>query len=176
MRRAALLAVLVAVLPPAHGAGVPAAAAPCTGDAVPKIAFVFEGAPRDLPAHRAAMHRVAQRLGASACVRTFDHLSTGVDPDANARFLLGSLGLERYALVFLLTSRHAASMGKVVPQFPGTTYLQLGGLAHSANLVPYGPSPRRAGWSGWEDFYGAAVQCMLAGKRLKGARARDLCA
>jgi len=134
MKLPALLCVAAAWVASAGAAGATPAEPPCPAG-VPKVAFVFEG-PAWEP-HRSARDAVAGHLGGAVCVRTFDHLVAGVDPDANARFLLGTLGLERYALVFLLTPRHAEALGRVAPQFPATTFLQLEGQRQAPNLVPY---------------------------------------
>ena len=157
-----MLAALAAALTSAHAADAGAGTEPCRDAKVPKVAFVFEGAQRE--PHREAVRKLSEQLGGSACLRTFDHVSSGVDPDANARFLLGSLGLQRYTLVFLLTPRHAEPMGRVVKQFPRTTYLQLGGRTQAANLIPY----RLHRTADAAPFYRAAAQCALDGKPLQG--------
>jgi hypothetical protein len=171
---------LVATLAPARASGVPEVH--CPQEAKAKIAFVFEGAAHASPAQRAAAQRVQERLGSRACVRTFDHLSSGVDPDANARFLLGTLALERYSLVFLITPRHAEAVTKVARQFPDTTYLQLGGRSFTDNLIAYRLDVSQARKldsalsessarvrTDWEPFYSAAAECVLHGNRLRPA-------
>lgn len=107
--------------------------------ALPRVAFVYkddqQGA--DAASHERARTALAQAFAGRACLLAFDRLSEGVDPDANARFLLGTLAMKRYALIIVTTPDYADMLARVAAQFPDTRFLHMNGEPGAANVGTY---------------------------------------
>jgi hypothetical protein len=152
-------------------AGLVCTSAKAAGDScpggLPKIAFVFEHRQASAPDHADALQAVTRAFADTACVRSFEQVAAGVDPDANARFLLGTLGLEDYALVVLTNGRHKAEIAKVARQFPATTYLHFNGVSAAPNLIAYKAAKAAGAKAGLQPFYMDAVRCVVQKKKLR---------
>jgi hypothetical protein len=149
------------------GTAAQAADEGCPNGGLPKIAFVFEHRQASTADHANAFQAVARAFADTACVRSFDQIAAGVDPDANARFLLGTLGLENYALVVLTSRRHGTEIGKVARQFPATTYLHFNGASAAPNLIAYKAAKASEAKAGLQPFYMDAVRCVVQKKKLR---------
>lgn len=106
---------------------------------LPRIAFIYDG-PRDGPdaaPHERARTRLAQALTGRACLFAFDRLADGVDPQANVRYLLGTLALEGHALIVVTGPDHAETLARVAPRFPSTRFLHRHPQPGRANVRTY---------------------------------------
>lgn len=104
---------------------------------LPRVAFVYKDGQQgaDAAPHERARTALAQVFAGRACLLPFDRLSEGVDPDANARFLLGTLAMQRYALIIVTTPNYPDVLARVAPQFPDTRFLHMNGDAGAAANV-----------------------------------------
>jgi basic membrane lipoprotein Med (substrate-binding protein (PBP1-ABC) superfamily) len=104
-----------------------------------KVAFVYKGdrSADEARPHERARAALSKEFSSTLCTIAVDQLVEGVDPDANARYLLGSLALEGYSTVFVVTSDYQDQLAKVAPQFPKTRFVQLDGARANANRGAY---------------------------------------